>query len=364
MKNRKIVVLHDEQDKTFSMLPKTFLPILATTSDTFFEKVDEYKPDLCLILPSLIEKQPWEWLPLVKSEYIVIRAASTQEHVLFQLLQQSYPQLVVLEPLLTEEEIQKFLTFLLEGSDTKARDEEVDCKIRVFLGSGGTGITSLFLLAAPWYAEQNPDKKILLVDMNEDKRDLSVTLRAQAAQLSHMRSYLVRGNDEFMPFTVQHPSAKNVSVISAVEAWGNQEVATFFRMVRKQYDEVWIDIGRPFHAARIQEEADQIIYVVRPDSLSLGGMLRIIQPAFADKSRLLLTHFDDRYTSIQEVKQFLGQNQVMGVIPYEYPLLPLKIDKGQIPLSKKMRKALEKLDWTFTQSRRQPGAILQRLFRR
>lgn len=360
MKSRKIVVLHDEQDKTMVMLPKSFLPILATNADSFFERLEEYQPDLCLILPSLMDEQPWEWLKRVNSAYIVIRATTKHEYALFQLLQQTYPQLVVLDPLLTEEEIQQLLTYLLEGRETKVREDEIGCKIRVFLGSGGTGITSFFLLAAPWYASQNPDKRILLVDMNEDKRDLSVALKAQAAQLSHMRSFLARGNDEFAPFTVQHPVAKNVSVISAVEAWGNQEVATFFRMVRKQYDEVWIDIGRPRHAARMVEEADEIVYVVRPDALSLGGMLRVVQPEYADKARLLITHFDDRYVSVQEVKQFLGQKHLMGVIPYEHPLLPLRIESGQLTLSKKMRKALEKLDWSFLREKRQSSSFWRR----
>ncbi|MDA5108420.1 hypothetical protein O3V59_08605 [Brevibacillus thermoruber] len=339
---KRVVLLHNEQDKAQAMIPHGYTPILATTKEVFLDKVQQYKPDVCVILPSLFQGNPWDWLTEIHGKHVVIRPAEVQEYHLFLYLQRTFPDLIVVDPLLTELEIQQFLGHLLAEEPIADVQRPVP-KTRAFVGTGGTGITTFLLLAAPWYAAQFPDKRILLVDMNEYKRDLSVALSAQPAQLSLMQAHLAKGNDRFTPFTVQHPTANNISVISAVKPWGSQEIATLMGVVRRHFDEVWFDVSRPSHVPRLLEEVDDIVYVVKPDAFCLEGMKSLIQ--YQDKAKVLITQFDDRYASVDEIRSFLQLSDVMGTIPYEYPLLPLKLEGGHIPLSKKMRKALEKLQW-------------------
>lgn len=345
---RQVVFLHDQQDKVVTMLPKGFASIIATSPDVLLEKVTQYTPDLCIILAPLIEGQPWEWLEKLQSlhlQAIFIRTTTDEEYHFYQGLQKWFPILSVIPPILAEEEVSHFLSHLALNQEVPS-EKIREPKTRAFVGTGGTGITTFFLMAAPWYALRQPEKKILLVDMNEDKRDLSVALSAQAARLSLWQAYLARGNEQFSPFGVQHPVAPNISIISAVQAWESQELTTFLSVVRRDYDEIWFDVSRPYHVPRLMDEVDEIVYVVRPDGLCLTGMKRITKAEWANRAKLLVTQLDDRFANASEISSFLGV-KVMGTIPFEYPLLPLSAHY-EINLSKKMKKALEKLDWGIT----------------
>lgn len=351
--NRRIVLLHSEQDKAMLMVPKSIYPILATTYEIFLDKIKEYRPEACLFIPELLDgRQPWAVLEELKSlgcTKILVRTSSKEDSALFIYLERHYPELVILESLLGENEILQFLEHHLENKPFPGPEvDPVVSKTRAFIGTGGTGITSFILQAAPWYAEKYPDKNLLIVDMNEDKRDLSVALSAQVAQLSLMSSYLSRGSTNFRPFAVQHKYFPNVSVISAVQAWGSQEISTFLKVVAREFDEVWFDIGRPYHVPRLMEEVEEIVYVVRPDSLSLGGTQRIINDTPNFKGRLLISQLDTRYASGEEIAEFLGFSPKVGIFgytPFEHPFLPLKIENGMIETSKNMNKAFEKMLW-------------------
>ncbi|MED4779448.1 hypothetical protein [Brevibacillus choshinensis] len=345
---RQIVFLHDQQDKVVTMLPKGFASIFATTPETLLEKVNQYQPDVCIILPSLLDGEPWKWLEQIKVETMFVRCTTEEEYHFFNNLQKWFPAVVAIPHMFAEDEIRAFLSHLAFDQTIQERESIIPPKTRAFVGSGGTGITTFLLLAAPWYAQQHPHKKLLLVDMNMDKRDLSVALSAQPAQLSLWQSYLARGNDQFVPFGVKHPLATNISVISAVKSWEAQEVSTFLSVVRREYDEVWFDLSRPFHVPRLMEDVDDVTYVVRPDGLCLTAMKRIVRPEWTQKAKLLVNQLDERYANTSEISTYLDIKEVMGTIPFEYPLLPLDLTR-EVSLSKKMRKALEKLDWGLSE---------------
>lgn len=356
---RQIVFLHNQQDKVRSMLPKGFSSIIATTPETLLEKIDQYQPDICILLPSLLQGEPWKWLEQLKVDMVFIHATTETEYLFYKQMQNWFTKVVVLPPILAEEEIKLFLNHLALDQEIPTEEKPEPSKTRAFVGTGGTGITTFLLLAAPWYAEQQPDRKILLVDMNEDKRDLSVSLSAQPAQLSLWQAHLARGNDQFVPFGIKHPVVSNVSVISAVKPWGSQEITTFLSVVRREYDEVWFDVSRPFHVPRLMDEIDEIIYVVRPDALCLTGMRRIVKPEWDAKAKLLVNQLDDRYASSSEISNFLNVSQLMGTIPFEYPLLPLALS-GTLTLSKKMQKSLEKLDWGIPVVDKERSSLLRK----
>ncbi|MGK5511944.1 hypothetical protein [Brevibacillus formosus] len=341
---RQIVFLHDQQDKVVTMLPKGFASILATSPETLLDKVEQYQPDVCILLPSLLKGEPWKWLEQLQVKTTFIRATTDEEYHFFETLRQWFPSTSVIPPLLAEEEIRSLVNHLAFNHELQETEPVKDPMTRAFVGTGGTGITTFMLLAAPWYAQQHPQRKILLVDMNEDKRDLSVALSAQAAQLSLWQAYLARGNDQFIPFGVKHPATPNVSVISAVRAWESQELTTFISVVRREYDEVWFDVSRPFHVPRLMDEVDEVVYVVRPDGLCLSGMKRLAKEEWAHKAKLLVTQMDERYSNTSEISSFLGIKKVMGSLPFEQPLLPLAVT-GELTLSKKMKKAFEKVNW-------------------
>lgn len=347
----QMVVLHDQQDKALRMIPKPFVPILSTTPDSLLEKVEQYQPEICIILATLLTDEPWTWLDKLdeKVSTVIVRTTTKEDFRLYELFQKWFKSIVVIPPLLTEGEIQQYITSIVTGELLTEEAAGTQQSItRAFVGTGGTGITTFFLLAAPLYSELNPDKKILLVDMNEDKRDLSVALSAQPAQLSLWQAHLARGSEEFSPIAVKHPGVPQISVISASKPWGSQEISTFLKVARLQYDEIWFDVSRPYHVPRLLEEIDEVVYVVRPDFHCLGGMKRIASNEWSHKAKLLVSQYDDRFASTKEIQNFLGIDTMMGAVPFEHPLLPLKIVKGQLPLSKKMKKALQKMNWETT----------------
>lgn len=355
----QVVFLHDQQDKVVTMLPKGFASIIATTPEALLEKVTQYTPDIVFILPSLIQGEPWEWMDRLQQldlEAIFIRATTEEEYHFYLCLQKWFPILSIIPPILSEEEISYFLSHLALNQEIPTESSR-EPKTRAFVGTGGTGITTFLLMAAPWFGLKHPEKKILLVDMNEDKRDLSVALSAQAARLSLWQAYLARGNEQFSPFGVQHPTAPNVSVISAVQSWESQELTTFLSVVRRDYDEIWFDVSRPNHVPRLMDEVDEIIYVVRPDGLCLTGMKRIAKPEWSNKAKLLVTQLDERFANASEISSFLSV-KVMGSVPYEFPLLSLSV-QHEISLSKKMKKSLEKLDWGITVAPQEGGSRLR-----
>lgn len=355
---RQIVFLHDQQDRVITMVPQTFASIIATTPEAFLDKVTQYGPDVVIILPTLLNEQPWELLGKIEHvEYVIIRATTEKEYHFFSELQNWFSNLSVIPPLLSEEEVKIFLQHIEKG-DYLEDVKVVEPKARAFIGSGGTGITTFFLLAAPWYAQQHPNKDILLVDMNEDKRDLSVALSAQPAQLSLWQAYLARGNDRFVPFAVRHPRVKNLSILSAVKPWASQDLSTFLSVARRDYHEIWFDVSRPFHVMRLLDEVDDIIYVVRPDGLCLSGMKRIVRTEWEHKAKLLLTQADERFASASEIASYLNVKSLMGNIPFEHPLLPLDVS-SEMSLSKRMKKALEKLNWGI-KSEQEKASLLHR----
>jgi len=217
---------------------KEYLPETASIRDAIPEKVDamnvstyelmlerlrlrEYEPKIVLVVTSDMSESAYKWIPevmgcLSKSDqtlFIIPKSEKDQYHlqvVIGELVQGSNwkGEVRLLGFNLTyqeiadqlsgygqsDEEIQGItseenendeideLTVLL-GATEKAKGR--DGYVIALTGPGSAGATTFALYHFPYLAQLNPEKEFLLVDLNEDKKDLVVATNSENYRLDY-----------------------------------------------------------------------------------------------------------------------------------------------------------------------------------
>ncbi|MDC0764234.1 hypothetical protein POF51_26295 [Brevibacillus sp. AG] len=347
-------------------IPEKVDAMNVSTYELMLERLREYEPKIVLVVTSDMSESAYKWIPevmgcLSKSDqtlFIIPKSEKDQYHlqvVIGELVQVSNwrGQVSLLGFNLTYQEVADQLSGYgqsdgeIQGNTSEENESDEIDELTVLLGAtekakgrdgyvialtgpGSAGATTFALYHFPYLAKLNPEKEFLLVDLNEDKKDLVVATNSENYRLDYFITAFQKKKLEKTSFKYNTPykSIPNLKVINAVQdqhKWTSNEIVMFLDKVRDEFDVIAFDAGQLRTSSnaqiRLLREADKVSVFVRPDSFSLNRTLSFKNILDKLPSEVIITHFDSAYVSKSEIEKYIGL-PVMGVVSYERGLIP------------------------------------------
>lgn len=366
--------------------PEKVDPMNVTSYEQLVQKLKGYEPKMILVLSSDLTESAYKWIPEVMSyltkgdQTLFILPKSEMDYYHLQIVigelvkeLQWTGQIRLLGANLTFQEVADQLSGKerdqKKGESVPNAPDEMD-ELSILLGAtqrdegrkghvvtltgpGSSGQTTLALYHVPYLAELNPDKEFLMVDINDDKKDLVAATDSQNYRLHYFKpAFQKKSLEEIeMKYHVPYKKLPNLKVISAVQdqhQWSPNEIVMFLEKVRNEFDMIFFDMGELVLTQnakiRLMMESNEVIVIVRPDSFSLNRTLRYMNVLEKLKSKVLISHYDANYASKSEIEKYLGL-PIFGVMPYERGIIPKQTTTDLLQPSKQMQKAFAEYKW-------------------
>lgn len=340
------------------------VPIPVTTYEQMITTIRDYYPRIILIFSELVDRIAYEWIPEVLSRidvnqtvYVYPKSELDGYHLQTVISELSKQQgqgkelnIHILSANLIHKEIGLFIGGILE-KESDSEEKAAKGHVITLIGPGSSGVTMFSLYYVPYLAELFPHLKILMVDMNEQKRDLAVATNSQNYRLTYYLAQLQTEKPFKMTYQTPYAGLPNLSAFSAVQdqyIWSPNEIQHFLDAVKKDFDLIFIDRGEAdLHTAemtRLMQETDELIYLVRADGMSISRTKRFMKQLKQHEAKLIITHFQPAYVSEKEISKYLSL-PVLGCFPYQRKLIPIdQIQERFIP-SKLFVSAFQKYKW-------------------
>lgn len=260
---------------------------------------------------------------------------------------------------------------------------KIEGKILAFLSTkGGSGAT--FLAANLAYAmATSANKKILLIDLNLQLSDAALHLSdlKPAMTLADLCTQINRLDADLLEASLIHITPNfgvlaGTSEAAPVIEIHPEQIETILYLARKQYDFIFLDIGRQINTITIKalDQADRIYPVLQQSLICLRDgkyLLDMFRSLGYSKEKIEIIvnrHGSSEGVSIADMDRMLGQ-QCERLIPNNFELANSSINQG-IPILKLARgsnigKSLMDFsnDLLNSSKKNEPG-IIRRLFSR
>jgi pilus assembly protein CpaE len=156
-------------------------------------------------------------------------------------------------------------------------------RVVAFTGAkGGTGVTTAAANAA-LYAHK-PDQRTLLLDLNLEGGSLAVALglKARYSIVDLLESFHRVDESLLSSIVVKHDSGVHLLAApllpEAIPAVSGEQIRAVIRLLRRQYDLIVIDLGRPYseYGRVVIDSADDVVLMLVPDVLAVHGAKRLL----------------------------------------------------------------------------------------
>lgn len=271
-------------------LAKTYMPVssealVAESADDFFRLVHLYRPEATVLFSEMFAAPIWEWLPSVKTAIpegtpLIIVPLYRDEMLVRQVTEElRLDGLYVLSAQLSQEEIREQISLILGFSESivDSRKYEGNGLVHALMSYGASGITTFCINFPILLAKQQPDKRIVVLDMNEAKPDLTRFFKLQKHQLALFRPDLldikIASKRNWLSVCKQSTHMPNLYYAHAANKWKSLELTNLIAAFRLQFDYVYVDWGYCFPETetmqRMLYSADRNLLFVRADPFSI-----------------------------------------------------------------------------------------------
>jgi cellulose biosynthesis protein BcsQ len=314
-------------------LAKTYMPtecesLVAESAEEYFRLAKLYQPGAAVLFSEMFDEPVWEWLPRVQEVLpegvpVIIVPLYKDESLIAKVKEETDPAgLYILPATLNQEEIREKIALILGVSQ---KSEELptakgDGIVYTLMSYGSSGITTFCINYPILLAKRNPDKRIVVLDMNAQKPDLTRFFKLQQHHLALFRPDLLEmrtaaaRNWERGCKQISH--IPNLYYASATCSWKSGEISNLLTALRQQFDYVYIDWGYCFPETealqRLIYASDRNLFFVRADPFGIENAKAWIH-AWAERGveyQVMLSHLDKGQT------YRIGEGiSVYGVVP-------------------------------------------------
>lgn len=296
-------------------LVKTYMPVasevlVAESPYDLVRLVDLYQPDAAVIFSEMYTTPAWVWLPEIKSSLpknapLIIVPLYRDEELIKQVMDElTLEGIYLLSAKLSQEEIRSKISLILGFIEESPHhlSNENDGLVYALMSYGASGITTFCINYPILLARQYPDKRIVVLDMNHAKPDLTRFFKLHQHQLAlfrpdflNMQTAMKRNWKTVCKQSVHMP---NLYYAHAASKWKSSEVTNMIAAFRTQFDYVYIDWGFCFPETeamqRLVYTADRTLLFVRSDPFSIESSREWIR-IWREKGvecEVLLSHLD------------------------------------------------------------------------
>ncbi|MFS0558515.1 hypothetical protein [Brevibacillus sp. 179-C9.3 HS] len=273
-------------------LAKTYMPmysdvLVAETAAEFSRLGQLYMPDAAVIFSEMFTTPAWEWLPDLKAQLppnspLIIVPLYRDEKMIEKVTEESgLEHVYLLSAHLSQEEIRNkislILGFVQEHADIEPRKDTG--LVYALMSYGASGITTFCINYPVLLARQHPDKRIVVLDMNDAKPDLTRFFKLQQHQLSLFRPDFLdiqtTTKRNWRNVCKQSAHLPNLYYAHAASKWKSSELSNLISVFRMQFDYVYLDWGYCFPESetlqRLLHTSDRNLLFVRADPFSIDS---------------------------------------------------------------------------------------------
>lgn len=281
----KILVCYPMKSLAKTYMPSSSEALVAESSEEYDRLVKLYRPDAAVLFSEMFSTPVWEWLPRVKDSLpagvpLIIVPLYRDEKMIRQVSEEAAMEGVyVLSAQLSQEEIRDNISLILgfverrDGSHAEVKEGIV----YALMSFGASGITTFCINFPILLAKQNPDKRIVVLDMNEAKPDLTRFFKLQQHQLALFRPDFLdvhtANRRNWMRVCKQSAHMPNLYYAHAANKWRSSELTNLISAFRRQFDHIYVDWGYCFPETetlqRMLNTADRNLLFVRADPFSI-----------------------------------------------------------------------------------------------
>ncbi|MEJ8547133.1 hypothetical protein [Brevibacillus borstelensis] len=324
----KTIVCYPVKSLVHTYMPAGCQVLVSESSADFYRLAKLYQPDAAVLFAEMFETPVWDWLPKARDTLqpetpIVVVPLYHNEWLMKEVVQKAdLSGIYILSANLSQEEIRTGIGKIF-GLDDEAKtpgSSEDKGMIYALMSHGGAGVTTFCINYPILLAKQNPDKEILVLDMNVHKQDLTRFFKLQKYQLSLFRPDLsdvgTARSRKWRTICKQSNHLPNLFCANATSNWRSVEISNLMASLREQFDFIYIDWGYSFPETeamqRLMYTADRKLLFVRSDPFSIEGAKEWIKSweKRGVECQVMLSHNDKGQT------HRIGEGiSVYGVVP-------------------------------------------------
>jgi cellulose biosynthesis protein BcsQ len=296
-------------------LAKTYMPVysdvlVAESAEEFSRLVQLYMPEATVIFSEMFNSPVWEWLPALKAQLppnspLIIVPLYRDEKMIEKVAEESgLEHVYLLSAHLSQEEIRHQISLILglmqECADIGSSKEKG--LVYALLSYGASGITTFCINYPVILARQHPEKRIVVLDMNDAKPDLTRFFKLQQHQLSLFRPDFIdiqtTAKRNWSNVCKQSAHLPNLYYAHAASKWKSSELSNLISVFRMQFDYVYVDWGYCFPESetlqRLLHTVDRNLLFVRADPFSIDSAREWLHKwrERGVKCEVLLSHLD------------------------------------------------------------------------
>jgi len=281
----KILVCYVMKSLAKTYLPQNVEALVAESTEEYFRLVHLYQPDTVILFSEMFTDPVWEWLPAVRdalpahTPLIIIPLYRDEKKIQQVVEEMSMPGVYLLSANLSQTEIRDQISLVLgfAEEDTGTLNDNDEGQVIAMMSYGASGITTFCINFPVLLARQNPDKKILVLDMNDAKPDLTRFFKLHQHQLALFRPDFLdvktAGKRNWKRICKQSEHTDNLYYAHAANKWKSAELSNMMGALRRQFDYVYVDWGYCFPESetlhRMMHLASRILLFVRADPFSI-----------------------------------------------------------------------------------------------
>lgn len=281
----KILVCYPMKSLAKTYLPRSVEALVAESDDEYFRLVHLYRPDTAIIFSEMFSTPVWEWLPSVQSALpahssLIIVPLYRDEGLIRQVVDElSLQRVYLLSSQLSQSEIREQICFILgfvhDSKETESRSGRG--QVCTMMSYGASGITTFCINFPILLARQNPEKRIIVLDMNDAKPDLTRFFKLHQHQLALFRPDFLEATTaskrDWIRVCKQSDHMSNLFYAHAANKWKSAELSNMMEAFRQQFDYIYVDWGYCFPETeamlRMMHIADRNLLFVRADPFSI-----------------------------------------------------------------------------------------------
>lgn len=281
----KILVCYPMKSLAKTYLPQSIEALVAESAEDYFRLAPLYSPDTAIVFSEMFSIPVWDWLPSVRAALpaqstLIIVPLYRNEGLINQVVNEmSLQRVYLLSSQLSQSEIRDQISFILgivheskENADQGRRGQ-----VYTLMSYGASGITTFCINFPILLARQNPEKRIVVLDMNDAKPDLTRFFKLQQHQLALFRpdflDAMMASKRDWARVCKQSDHTSNLFYAHAANKWKSAEISNMMDAFRQQFDYIYVDWGYCFPETeamlRMMHIADRNLLFVRADPFSI-----------------------------------------------------------------------------------------------
>lgn len=327
----KILVCYPMKSLVPSFIPEGCQTFVAENDEECRRQLTHVIPDAAVLFSEGFSRPLWEWIPAIRSSLsadipMIIVPLHKDEYLIKRIVEELHLERVfILAGALTYQEISGQIAQILDiRTDTKCGvlREKREGTVFTLLSYGGAGITTFCINFPVLLAKRHSDKRVVVIDMNMEKPDLSRFFGLDNHQMSLFRpdllSYELAEKRNWLQACKRSDNQPNLYYSSATCNWKNYEISTLLAVLRKNFDFIYLDYGYCFPETdaleRLLLESDRNIFFIRADPFSIESAKKWMKGWERKKvaTELMISHFDRSQLSTRKIREGVP---LYGIVP-------------------------------------------------